>query len=191
MSPNTIFVKNIDYSASSEELGRAFEGIGTIKKAIVLTEKFRGNIRSRGVGFVTFENEDQMKAAIAASRSVQIKDRKLIVVKAKEPRPKDTAFIANIAKGTTKENVLDAFKAYSPVDAHIVRTMSDGEIPQKGFGFVKFATPADLENCVKNNQTMKVNGVDAFVRIARRPFDAPPRRRISRRPRGGIRKAAQ
>lgn len=192
MSPNTVFVKNIDYNASSADLGHAFEQCGTVTKAIVLTERFRGVRRSRGIGFVTFENEAQMNAALGATKKININNRSLIVTKAREQRPKDTAFIANIAQGTTKENVLEAFKQYNAVDARIVRTITEGERPQKGFGFVKFATPADLENCVKANQTMKVNGVDAFVRTARRPFEYQPRRRFARRPRrGGIRKAAQ
>ena len=188
----TIFVRNISYSASNQDLGTAFEQYGKVTKAIILTERIRGERVSRGIGFVTFETEAQRDAAIAANGKVQIKDRKLSIQKAREQQPKVTAFIANIATGTTKENVLEAFKAYNPADARVVRTMVEGEKARKGFGFVKFATAADLDNCVKNNQTIKINGVDAFVRIARRPFDAQPRRRpYGRRPyRRNIRKAA-
>ena len=186
---STVFVKNISYKASSEEFGKAFEKYGPIKRAFILTQRFRGSIFSLGKGFVEFETADAMRAAIADTGKVSINDRALVIEEAKPRRPRVTAFILGIPKGTTKEQILDVFKAYKAIDARIVFENTDGEKPRLGFGFVKFESEKDLEDCVKAAEKVQLNGAETTVRFARRPFDARPRRPNFRRNRRGYKKA--
>ena len=190
----TIFVRNVPYSASTEEFGKAFEPFGEIVRAFILTMKYRGQLVSRGIGFVEFKTAEAMNAAVAQSGKLTIRNRQLNIQVAMERRPRITAFVLGIPKGTTKENLMAAFQQYKAVDARVVYENRDGEKPRLGFGFVKFESEEDLNKCVAEAKTIQLNGAESIVRIARRHFDAPPRRYNRRRPgrfnrRGGYRKA--
>ena len=181
----TIYVQNIPYSASSEDLGKAFEQFGALKRAFILTDRFRGQLQSRGRGFVEFESVDSMNAALAQNGKLTINGRSLNVQVARERRPRVTAFVRGIPKGTTKDIIMQAFAQYNPVDARVVFENTEGEQPRLGFGFVKFNTEDDLKACTSASRTIQLNGAESRISIARRPFDAPPRRGGFRGRRGG------
>lgn len=81
-----IFVGNLEYSVSSEELRDHFASIGTIIDAVVIKDKMTG--RSRGFGFVEFESDDMAKEAVEKLNGSELKDRKINVneARAQEPR---------------------------------------------------------------------------------------------------------
>ena len=176
----TVYVSNIAFNATPQDLGKALETIGKIKRASILTEFFRGERRSRGIGFVEFEKEDEAKAAVEQSGKITINGRSIRIQIARPKQPRVTAFIAGIPAGTTKEMILEAFKANNAVDAKIVYENKEGEKPRRGFGFVKFATEKDTEECVKGHKEISLNGGVTIVRFAKRSFDAKPRRRYRR-----------
>lgn len=64
-----LFVGGITWGMDDESLSKAFEEHGTIEEANVVTERDTG--RSRGFGFVTFENEED---AIAAQKAMDGKE---------------------------------------------------------------------------------------------------------------------
>jgi polyadenylate-binding protein len=186
MPQTTIYVSNISYSAVPKDLGAAFESFGKVKRATILTEFFRGQRVSRGIGFVEFETEEAANAAIEQTGKVSINNRQLRIQKARPKQPQVTAHIKGIPKGTTKEMVLDVFKPHNAVDAKIVFENTEGENPRLGFGFVKFAEENDLRECLKAHREVELNGGVTKVHFARRSFDAKPRRRFNR-----FRRAAQ
>ncbi len=81
-----IFVGNLEYSVSSEELRDHFASIGTIIDAVVIKDKMTG--RSRGFGFVEFESDEMAKEAVEKLNGSELKDRKINVneARAQEPR---------------------------------------------------------------------------------------------------------
>lgn len=181
---NTVFVSNISYQASSEDLGKALQSCGKVLKAFILVERRRGFTRSRGIGFVQFETAEEMNAAVAQTGNVDINGRKLKIAVARPKQPRVTAFIAGIPAGTTKEMILEAFKDKKVVDARIVRENQEGgERPRKGFGFLKFESEEATTECVKSTKSIQLNGGETIVRFARQRFDAKPRRRFTRRTR--------
>ena len=50
-----LFVGSLDWGVTTEDLQQAFAQFGDIEDAVVITDKFSG--RSKGFGFVTFEND--------------------------------------------------------------------------------------------------------------------------------------
>jgi len=76
-----LFVGNLDYSATKEDLMDAFGKFGQIVDAVVLTDRETG--RSRGFGFVEFTNEDDAKKAIEGMNNQPIKGRNVNVNEAK------------------------------------------------------------------------------------------------------------
>ena len=73
---NKLFVGNLDFSVTSDELREFFSQFGTVTDATVVVDKFSG--RSRGFGFVTFDSREALDEAKKANEQ-EFKNRKLIV----------------------------------------------------------------------------------------------------------------
>ena len=78
-----IYVGNISWGMSDQDLENLFAEHGTVTSAKIITDKMTN--RSRGFGFV--EMSDGGEAAIAALNEVEVEGRKLVV---NESRPKDS-----------------------------------------------------------------------------------------------------
>jgi cold-inducible RNA-binding protein len=76
-----LYVGNLPYSATSEELNQLFGTHGSVKSADVIMDRETG--RSKGFGFVEMESEAEAKAAIAALNGHQLGGRALTVNEAK------------------------------------------------------------------------------------------------------------
>jgi cold-inducible RNA-binding protein len=80
-----IYVGNLSYSTSSEDLRAAFEEFGSVDSAEVVMD--RNTNRSRGFGFAEMSNDEEAKAAITALNGKDMDGRPLNVSVA---RPKRT-----------------------------------------------------------------------------------------------------
>ena len=78
----SLFVGNLPWSVTEDELKAKFAEQGTVISARIVTDKFSG--RSRGFGFVDVEDADAEKI-IAALNGSKIGDREISV---NEARPK-------------------------------------------------------------------------------------------------------
>lgn len=76
-----IYVGNLGYSVTSEELQELFEQFGPVKAAQVLID--RETNRSRGFGFVEMDNDDDADAAIQNLDGNDHQNRRLTVNEAK------------------------------------------------------------------------------------------------------------
>lgn len=74
---NKLYVGNLSYSMDDASLEQTFAEFGTITEAKVITDKFSG--RSKGFGFVTFDNEDSAKKAIEAMNGKEVGGRNIVV----------------------------------------------------------------------------------------------------------------
>lgn len=80
-----IYVGNLNWNMSSEDLQNLFTPYGEVTSAKIVTDKFN-NDRSKGFGFVEMSDDDAAKAAIAALHDTEVLGRK-IVVNESTPRP--------------------------------------------------------------------------------------------------------
>jgi cold-inducible RNA-binding protein len=78
-----IFVGNLDFNTSEDDLRKAFEVYGQVDRVSILTDRDTG--RSRGFGFVEMTNAEDGEKAIAALNGSQFGGRTLNV---NEARPK-------------------------------------------------------------------------------------------------------
>ncbi len=83
-----LFVGGIPWATTSDDLQQLFSQHGTIASATVITDKMTG--RSRGFGFVEFENDAEADAAASALNNSDFGGRTLVVKEARplEDRPK-------------------------------------------------------------------------------------------------------
>lgn len=81
---NKLFVGGLSWGTEADSLRSAFEEYGTVTDAVVITDRDTG--RSRGFGFVTFENSDDAKTAISAMNETDLDGRTLNVNMARDRR---------------------------------------------------------------------------------------------------------
>ncbi len=79
-----IYVANISYSASDDQLEALFAQYGAVKSAKIIMDRMSG--RSRGFGFVEMESDEDAKNAIAALNGQTWMEKVLSV---NEARPKE------------------------------------------------------------------------------------------------------
>ncbi|MDR3636905.1 MAG: RNA-binding protein [Isosphaeraceae bacterium] len=80
-----IYVGNLDYTVTSDELRALFEPFGTVTLAEVQVKSRTG--QSRGFGLIEMPNDDEARTAIGALNSTPHHDRPLTV---NESRPRRT-----------------------------------------------------------------------------------------------------
>jgi cold-inducible RNA-binding protein len=78
-----IFVGNLDFNTSEDELRQLFEAYGQVDRVAIMTDRDTG--RSRGFGFVEMASAEDGEKAIAALNGSQVGGRTLNV---NEARPK-------------------------------------------------------------------------------------------------------
>lgn len=82
-----IFVGNLDFNTTEDELRQLFEVHGQVDRVSILTDRDTG--RSRGFGFVEMASSEDGEKAIAALNGAQIGGRTLNVNEAR-PKPERT-----------------------------------------------------------------------------------------------------
>ena len=82
-----IFVGNLDFNTSEDELRQLFEAYGQVDRVAIMTDRDTG--RSRGFGFVEMTNAEDGEKAIAALNGSQVGGRTLNVNEAR-PKPERT-----------------------------------------------------------------------------------------------------
>lgn len=78
-----LYVGNLPYSTTEDDLREQFAAYGAVTSASLITDRETG--RSKGFGFVEFENDDDAKKAIDALNGQDFGGRSLVV---NEARPK-------------------------------------------------------------------------------------------------------
>jgi RNA recognition motif-containing protein len=77
MSENKLYVGNLSFKTTDDQLAQLFAAFGTVGRASVVTDRETG--RSRGFGFVEMGNDTEAKAAIAGLDGKTVEGRALQV----------------------------------------------------------------------------------------------------------------
>ena len=78
-----IYVGNLSYDTTEDELRKDFSAFGEVASVSVVTDRYSG--RSKGFAFVEMTNKAEADAAIAGLNGKSVKDRTLVV---NEARPR-------------------------------------------------------------------------------------------------------
>ena len=82
-----LYVGNLAWSVDGDKLKELFSEFGSVSDAIVIKDKF--SKRSKGFGFVTFDNDEEAKKAEAAMNGKEVEGRELKVNEAKPLEPRE------------------------------------------------------------------------------------------------------
>jgi RNA recognition motif-containing protein len=85
--PAKLYVGNLAFSVTNEDLEALFGQIGKVDNVAVVTDKFSG--QSRGFGFVQMADSNEAARAISELNGTEVKGRSIKVNEAREqgPRP--------------------------------------------------------------------------------------------------------
>ena len=81
-----IFVGNLNYSASEDEVRQLFEQYGAVDRVSLITDRDTG--RPRGFGFVEMSNDEEADQAIEALNGVEMGGRRLNINEARPRQPR-------------------------------------------------------------------------------------------------------
>jgi RNA recognition motif-containing protein len=73
-----IYVGNLNWSLTSEDLQNLFSPYGEVVSAKIVTDKFNNN-RSKGFGFVEMSDDDAARQAISNLHDTEVGGRKIVV----------------------------------------------------------------------------------------------------------------
>ncbi|PTN05984.1 RNA-binding protein [Mangrovibacterium marinum] len=72
-----IFVGNLNYNLTQDDLREIFEEYGELDSVKLITDKFTG--KSKGFGFVEMANEEEAKKAIEELNGAELEGRTMVV----------------------------------------------------------------------------------------------------------------
>ena len=82
-----LFIGNLPYSTTEDELRAAFEEAGPVVSTTVVTDRETG--RSKGFGFVEMETEEAAASAIEKLNNMELGGRSINVAEAHPRRPRN------------------------------------------------------------------------------------------------------
>ncbi len=85
--PSKLYVGNLAYTVSNDDLHDLFSQVGQVQSATVITDKFSG--QSKGFGFVEMTTAEEIASAIQRFNDTELKGRN---IKVNEARPRESNF---------------------------------------------------------------------------------------------------
>jgi RNA recognition motif-containing protein len=87
MANTNIYVRNLNFSLTEDELRQVFAQFGQVDSVKIIKDKFTG--RAKGFGFVEMSNEQEAQTAIDRLNGTDVKGRNIFVDKANPPKAKE------------------------------------------------------------------------------------------------------
>jgi len=81
-----IYVGNMSFDVTEDDLRQAFEGFGQVESVRIIQDRYTG--RSKGFGFVDMPTEAEAQSAIVGLNGTDLKGRSINVNEAR-PRPEN------------------------------------------------------------------------------------------------------
>ncbi|KAL8762960.1 MAG: hypothetical protein Q9184_001110 [Pyrenodesmia sp. 2 TL-2023] len=166
INTSTLFVRNLNFSTTSERLREVFKPLDGLISARVKTKpdpKHAGKLLSMGFGFLEFRSKEQAQAALAAMDGHNLDGHELLirashkgVDAAEDRRREDTArkisgrktkiVIKNLPFEASKKDVRSLFGSYGQLRS--VRVPKKFDSSTRGFAFAEFVTAREAENAM-------------------------------------------
>lgn len=179
-----IYVKNIDLAYTEEEFEKLFAPYGKITS--IYLEKDQDG-KSKGFGFVNFEEHDAAVKAVEELNDKEINGQKIYVGRAQKKRERMeelkkqyeairleklakyqgvNLFVKNLDDSIDSEKLEEEFKPFGTITS--AKVMVDDAGKSKGFGFVCFTTPEEATKAITEMNQRMVNNKPLYVALAQR-----------------------
>ncbi|XP_054004935.1 squamous cell carcinoma antigen recognized by T-cells 3-like [Hylaeus anthracinus] len=175
----TVFVSNLDYTATEEEVRNALEQVGPITSFKMIRD-YKG--RSKGYCYVQLSNPEAVEKALKLDRT-PIRGRPMFVsrcdpnkttrtpgFKYSQSLEKNKLFIKGLPVTTTKEELEEIFKVHGPLKEVRIVTYRNGH--SKGLAYVEYEDEATAAKALLATDGMKIG--DKIISVA---ISQPPERK--------------
>lgn len=85
--PKTLYVGNLPWSTTEDELQQAFSGVSSVLSCRIITDRETG--RSRGFGFVEVGDDADVQSVVEAMNGAELGGRAIVV---NEARPRQAGY---------------------------------------------------------------------------------------------------
>ncbi|KAF8962665.1 Protein phosphatase PP2A regulatory subunit B [Entomortierella lignicola] len=188
-----VYIKNLDPEVSQEEVEALFTKFGPITSCVISTDETG---RSKGFGFINFENHEDAKRAVDELHDTDYKEKKLFVTRAQKKGEREeelkkqyeqqkleklskyqgvNLYVKNLDDDIDDERLRQEFSVYGVItSAKVMRDekpTADGEEgkgPSKGFGFVCFSSPDEATKAVTEMNSRMIGSKPIYVALAQR-----------------------
>lgn len=170
MQGKKLYVGNLSYTATVEQIVALFEEYGDVVNANVIDGK--------GFGFVEFADAEQASNALEALDGQLFGGRNIKVATANPPRkkgePGSKLYVGNVNYTVTVEQLSKLFESYGEI-CHI--NLLDG----RGYGFVEFALKNEAAAAKEELDGKEFEGRNLRIDFAGKKKEAGDNRRPDRR----------
>ncbi|KAL6945465.1 hypothetical protein ACO0QE_002921 [Hanseniaspora vineae] len=170
--PATIFVGRLSWNIDGEWLKSEFEHIGGVISARVIYERDNAE-RSRGYGYVDFEDVSYAEKAIKEMQGKEIDGRPINVdMSTSKPaggnndrakkfgdvpsEPSDTLFLGNLSFEANRDEIYEVFSNHGEIISVRLPTHPETEQP-KGFGYVQYGSIESAQDALNTLQGHYIN----------------------------------
>jgi polyadenylate-binding protein len=181
-----IYVKNLDESITDDKLRAAFEKFGKIT-SLVIQKDDEG--KSKGFGFINYENHDEAKKAVDEMNDTEFGGKKIYVSRAQKKNEREeelkkqyekireeklnkyqgvNLYIKNLDESVTDEVLREKFSPFGTITSAKVMCDEKNDNKSKGFGFVCFSSPDEATKAVAEMNGFNLNGKQIYVALAQR-----------------------
>jgi len=179
-----LYVKNIDPEMTENEFVELFAKCGTVTSAVIQVDD---EGRSKGFGFVNFENHDEAQIAVEVLHDSEYKGRKLFVSRAQKKAEREdelrktyeaakqekmgkyqgvNLYIKNLEDDIDDEKLRGEFEPFGTITS--CKVMCDEKGTSKGFGFVCFSSPDEATKAVAEMNNKIIGTKPLYVSLAQR-----------------------
>ena len=141
---STVFVKNLSFSTTTQDLERHFATAGTVRSVVFPGDKDEG-FANRGYGFVEFHSATDAAKALSLTdlngRTLVIEASKVSKKAASSSKKRSKLIVRNLAFAASQSDVRDLFGTFGPLRNVRVPKRYDGRA--RGFAFVEYERAQD------------------------------------------------
>ncbi|KAF8964055.1 hypothetical protein BDZ97DRAFT_1817754 [Flammula alnicola] len=179
-----LYIKNIDPELSQEEFEKLFTQFGSVTSALISVDE---EGKSKGFGFVNFDNHEEAQTAVDTLHDTEINGRKLFVSRAQKKAEREeelrrsyeqakmeklskyqgvNLYIKNLEDDVDDDKLRAEFEVFGTVTS--CKVMRDEKGTSKGFGFVCFSTPDEATKAVAEMNNKMIGTKPLYVSLAQR-----------------------
>ncbi|XP_042652457.1 nucleolin [Tyto alba] len=177
----TLFVKNLPYRVTEEEMREVFENAQEIR--IVMNKE--GS--SKGVAYVEFKTETEANKALEEKQGTEIDGRAMVIdftgekshqehQKGGGERESKTLIVNNLSYAASEETLQELFKKASSI-----KMPQTNQGRPKGYAFIEFPTTEDAKEALNSYNNTEIEG-----RAIRLEFSSPAWQKGNMNARGGF-----
>ncbi|CAH8361929.1 unnamed protein product [Eruca vesicaria subsp. sativa] len=182
-----VYVKNLAESTTDDDLKNTFGEFGTITSAVVMKD---GDGKSKGFGFVNFDNADDAAKAVEALNGKTFDDKEWYVGRAQKKSERETElkvryeqslreaadkfqssnlYVKNLDDSVSDEKLKELFTPYGTVTS--CKVMRDPNGISRGSGFVAFSTPEEATKAMSEMSGKMIENKPLYVAVAQKKED--------------------